>query len=227
MSAIAKLRQRLLDLQEEARQLAPQGRTFVVTVGDTTPQSIAWLSAAAAALALLIPDMFNAYRKKIESLVTLSTPASAVQNVATASAMLHHVVTELDAGTLLSIADSVSAETFEDLLDHAEAYLRKNRKDPAGVLSGVVFEDAARRVYRSVMRKSDKGQEIEQIIIQLTSHPPGGPILTDIRAARARVAAKVRAKATHAQWEELNESDVAETIKFTREFIAANIKEKH
>ena len=148
MPAITKLRQRLLDLQAEVRRLAPQGRTYVVTVGDMAPNRIAWLSAAAAALALLIPDRFNAYRTKIDSLVAFSTSTSAVQDVQTAAAMLQHVVNDLDAGTLLSIADSVSAETFEDLLDHAEAYLKKKRKDPAGVLAGVVFEDAARRVYR-------------------------------------------------------------------------------
>ena len=190
------------------------------------PNRIAWLSAAAAALALLIPDRFNAYRTKIDSLVALSTSTSAVQDVQTAAAMLQHVVNDLDAGTLLSIADSVSAETFEDLLDHAEAYLKKKRKDPAAVLAGVVFEDAARRVYRSVRQQPDKGHEIEQVIVQLTSNPPSRPILTDIQAGRARVAAKVRAKATHAQWDEVNGSDVAETIKFTREFISANIKEK-
>jgi hypothetical protein len=74
------------------------------------------------------------------------------------------------------------------------------------------------------MRKTDKGIEIEQIIIGLQSNPKPNPVLSDVQSVRARVATKLRGKATHAQWDEVDSSDVQETIKFTREFIAANMK---
>jgi hypothetical protein len=42
----------------------------------------------------------------------------------------------------------VAAQTFDDLLDHAEEYLKQRRKEPAGVLTGVVFEDTIRKLCR-------------------------------------------------------------------------------
>ena len=44
-----------------------------------------------------------------------------------------------------------------------------------------------------------------------------------VKAKRARVAAHVRTKATHAQWDEFEVEDVRATIEFTREFVAANL----
>ena len=37
---------------------------------------------------------------------------------------------------------------FDDFLDHGEAYLKAGRKDPAGVIAGVVLEDTIRRICR-------------------------------------------------------------------------------
>lgn len=45
-------------------------------------------------------------------------------------------------------------------------------------------------------------------------------VITVTKAKRARVAADVRTKATHAQWNEFDISDVSATIEITQELIS-------
>ena len=48
-------------------------------------------------------------------------------------------------------------------------------------------------------------------------------ILTGTKAKRARVAADVRTKATHAQWDEFDLADVSATIDITQELISVQL----
>ena len=78
-------------------------------------------------------------------------------------------------------------------------------------------------MYRAVTRKPDKGVDLDKIINALKTLPSGTPILTSIDGKQALVAAGVRTKATHAQWDEVSVSNVESTIKFTREFLQKHL----
>lgn len=134
------------------------------------------------------------------------------------AAVLHSLLADADAGLLASVADRARAEVFDDFLDHAEAYFRDGRKNEAGAISGVVFEDTVRRVCRK-HSITEKGQQLDQLISALAAKGE----LTAVKAKRARAAAAVRTKATHAQWTEFELPDVQATIEFTRELIAAKL----
>ena len=123
-----------------------------------------------------------------------------------------------DSGLLVSVADRARAETFDDFLDHADAYLQGNRDREAGVIAGVVFEDALRRVCRK-NEIVEKERKIDELISTLSSKGE----ISAIQAKRARVAAHVRTKATHAQWDEFGLDDVRATIEFTRELIVSKL----
>jgi hypothetical protein len=58
------------------------------------------------------------------------------------SQVLKNLSADLEAG-LLATAGRVRAETFDDLLEHAKSYVAEGRWQPAGVISGVVFEHRA------------------------------------------------------------------------------------
>jgi hypothetical protein len=49
-------------------------------------------------------------------------------------------------------------------------------------------------------------------------------VLTPTKAKRARVAAHVRTKATHAQWDEFDKGDVQATIEFSEELILNHVE---
>lgn len=118
-------------------------------------------------------------------------------------------------GLLSSIENQTKASVFDDFLDHAKEYLRRKHKNEAGVIAGVVFEDTLRNIYRKMIDSAEKGKTLETLIVDLVHEE----ILTQTKAKRARVAAHVRTKATHAQWDEFDLKDVDTTIDFTEELI--------
>ena len=91
-------------------------------------------------------------------------------------------------------------------------------KNEAGVISGVVFEDTLRNICRD-NEIEESGIPLDQLITELTKYD----VISQIKAKRARVAAHVRTKATHAQWDEFELSDVKTTVEFTEELINANL----
>ncbi len=61
--------------------------------------------------------------------------------------------------------------------------------------------------------------KLDGLISELTNRGE----LSAIKSKRARVAAHVRTKASHAQWGEFELGDVRATIEFTRELVAAKL----
>lgn len=125
---------------------------------------------------------------------------------------------DADAGLIVSVANQASAEVFDDFLEHAVSYLSQTKKNEAGVIVGVVFEDTLRRICR-VHGIVEKDLKLDTLISELSSKGE----LTPIKAKRARAAAHVRTKATHAQWDEFELADLKATIEFTRELIEAKL----
>ncbi len=82
------------------------------------------------------------------------------------------------------------------------------------MLAGVIFEDTIRREceHLGVVQKDVK---LDLLISDLRKRDR----LSDGEAQRARGAATLRAKATHAQWDEFRHGDVVAAIALTRELI--------
>ena len=125
---------------------------------------------------------------------------------------------DIDRGLLSSVADMARAETFDNFLDHAKSYQADGSKQESGVISGVVFEDSLRRVCEKYGIQQ-VGIKLDSLISELAKNG----IISQTKAKRARVAAHVRTKATHAQWDEFDLPDVAVTIDFTEELITNHI----
>ena len=106
------------------------------------------------------------------------------------------------------------ALTFDGFLDHAEHYASVIKKNESGVISGVVFEDAVRRICEN-NQITHKDVKLDSLINELVKIG----VFNALKAKRARVAAHVRTKATHAQWDEFQLEDVNATIQFCRELI--------
>jgi hypothetical protein len=84
------------------------------------------------------------------------------------SALLTGLKGDIEAGMIVDLEARVSGETFDDLLDHAAAYLSEGRHEPAGVLAGVVFEDTIRRL--SAKHGIDPaGKELDSLLNALKS----------------------------------------------------------
>lgn len=212
------LRARIAQLILESSALS-RGNEYGQCVDERQQQLCsAWLTAAHNAVHLACPDPKAPYRQKADK-VALGNHGYVIHSaVGELAAVLQNLLTDADAGLLASVADRARAETFDDFLDHAEAYIKENRKNESGVIAGVVFEDTLRRICTK-LNITEKGVKLDSLISELATRGE----LTTVRAKRARAAADVRTKATHAQWGEFEISDVQATISFTRELIASKL----
>jgi hypothetical protein len=132
--------------------------------------------------------------------------------------LLKNLIKDAKAGLVSSVADHARAEVFDNFLDHAKSYLRAGRKNEAGVIAGVVFEDSLRRVCRK-HKVHEKDESLEDMINALAKLG----VVTATKAKRAKVAAHVRTKATHAQWDEFDIPDVQTTVDFSEELISTHL----
>ncbi|MFZ2525094.1 MAG: hypothetical protein WAW87_07240 [Candidatus Ferrigenium altingense] len=218
MSVEEELRARISQLLDESISLA-KGNEYGQCVEEGQQQRCsAWLTAAQNAVHLACPSIQAPYRAKADKVATSNCGFTIHTAVGELAAILRNLLVDADAGLLASVADRARAETYDDFLDHADAYLRDQRKSEAGVIAGVVFEDTLRRLCRK-LEIVEKGQKLDALISELATRGE----ITAVKAKRARVGADVRTKATHAQWGEFELSDVQATIDFTRELIATKL----
>lgn len=108
-------------------------------------------------LCLICPVPNDAYRKASElilNLAAVSEPSHKGRYVGQITELLKRLLADIDDGLLASVANQARAETFDDLLDHAQSYLDENRKEGSGVLASAVFEDTVRRIGEGHDRKT-------------------------------------------------------------------------
>lgn len=177
----------------------------------------AWLVAAHNVISVLCHTQ-NPYLKHIERVVSDDRGVLINMSVEEIAQTLRNLLDDAKAGLVGSIENQAMGLAFDNFLDHAEEYLKREMKNEAGVLAGVVFEDAIRRI-ASNAQLEQRGAKVDNLISELVRLG----ILSEIKAKRARAAANVRTKASHAQWDEFDSRDVEATISFTQELISERL----
>jgi len=208
------IRRKIQDLFARSLSLATENGTRDM---NYFARCAGWITEALNVTELALPPK-NAYRVGIEE--TAHRPTLTVhQRIASMAAMLGALLPDIDAGLLGDLGNKIRAETFDDFLDHAESYLNESLKMEAGVIAGVVFEDTIRRIYRDKITDDDKGKQIEDLINALARQS----VITGQQSKQAKVAAHVRAKATHALWDEFDLAGVEATIQITKCFLREHL----
>lgn len=217
INAAAERLKHLLELGSELRVGNERGQAKDV---NHAQRCVGFFAPALHAIEMATPSGDNAYRKQAAEIADQSRGRGyrVPTSVGEMTELLGHLLDDVEAGLLTSVANQVRGEVFDDFLEHAEEYANSNMKDQSGVIAGVVFEDTVRRIATN-NNVEQRGQKLDAIISKLNKLN----VLTAIQAKRARVCAGVRTKATHAQWEEVQMTDVEATIIFTRELIVGQI----
>jgi hypothetical protein len=209
---------RISQLIDESRGLAVGNENGQCVEDQQRQECSAWITAAQNAVHLVCASPDAPYRQKADQIASRQHGYVIHAAVGELGAVLRNLMADADAGLLASVADKAGAEAFDDFLDHADVYYRDSRKNEAGVIGGVVFEDTLRRICRK-QDIAEKGLQLDGLISELTNRGE----LSGVKAKRARVAAHVRTKASHAQWDEFELEDVKATIEFTRELISLKL----
>jgi len=173
-----------------------------------------WIASALHIIELITSNKTNDYYLHSKKIADKEYGYIINQQVGELTYLLEYLKNDIKEGLLTSIAERARAETFDNFLDHAQKYYDNNQKNESGVISGVVFEDTIRRICAK-NSIPENGIKLDKLINDLSA----ANIISQVKAKRARVAAHVRTKATHAQWDEFDLAEVEETIKITREFI--------
>jgi hypothetical protein len=218
VNIVEKSRERLMALYQESHFLRVGDASGQTRGAQHLQQCVGWLIAVQNLVHQLVLNPFNPYRARIDLLVGVDRGYLTNEAVGQAAEVLLNLARDLDAGLVNGIVAAAQAEIFDDFLDHADYYLSGKRKEQAGVIAGVVFEDSIRRLSRK-QGAPEAGQKLDALISSLAT----AGSLSQIQAKRARAAASLRTSATHAQWEEFDPSDVRATIDFTRELIRTKL----
>jgi hypothetical protein len=206
----ANVRKKIETLIKRAKALVSVSPEF--KDGDAWMASCAtWEAETHNVVELAVPNPLNAYRRHISR---YSIGGSYSERMQIISTMLEALLNDIDAGLLTALGNKVRAETFDNFLDHAEEYRRKGYKDRAGVIAGVVFEDAVRKIYTDKTGPHG-GQQLEDLINGLAKQD----LITGQQSKQAKVASHVRTQATHARWEEFDLEGVDATIAITKTFL--------
>ena len=176
----------------------------------------AWLTAVGNIVFQLVREPASPYRRVID--YGGAAPGSSLYRLRLVAAIVEQLLVDMEQGLVASVVEQARAEAFDDFLDHAQSYADGDRMMEASVIAGVVFEANLRRVHRKLIG-DDKGIKLDILIAALAKLGK----LTALDAKRARTAAHVRNKATHAQWNELNMGGVKETIAFARELLRTHL----
>lgn len=210
------VKKRIEQLLEQSSHLTLAGNDGCAVDDRQRQECSAWMASAQNAFYLVCDSQHAPYRMRADQVVNKQHGWRINSAVGELAALLRNLLIDAEAGLLTSVADRARAEAFDDFLDHADAYFADGRKNESGVIAGVVFEDTLRRICRKE-GIAEKGLKLDGLISELTNRGE----LSAIKAKRARVAAHVRTKASHAQWDEFELADVRATIEFTRELVAA------
>jgi len=178
-----------------------------------------WIASTINIIELITSGLSKAYIDRSKKIAEKDYGYIINQQVGELTSLLENLKCDIQDGLLISIVDRVRAETFDNFLDHAQSYYNEDKKKESGVIAGVVFEDTIRRMCTR-NNISETGNKLDSLINELAKVN----IITPIKAKRARVAAHVRTKATHAQWDGFELNDVEETIKVTRDFIENHLE---
>jgi hypothetical protein len=145
------LRDRLLELVAEGLEIrdrveaSADGRTLTRT---DYQKSRAWLAAALQKIDLISGSTKTAYTRLASQAAQEQEWGGIADTVGEVAETLRHMVADIDAGLLGSVSDQARAETFDNFLEHGQAYLSDGKVREAGVIVGVVFGDAIRRICR-------------------------------------------------------------------------------
>ena len=215
---------RIKALIEQGMPLSPVGKEGHALLYEEDQAISGWLTSATHAVELIFGSSLNAYTKQCISILAKYDTSDArgaragstrSECVGAMVSVLENLLADVEAGLISSLEDRIRAETFDDFLDHAEQYHKEGRKE-SGVIAGVVFEDTIRRIAQN---NEIAVRHLETTINDLVKRG----VITATKAKRAKSAAHVRTKATHAEWDEFDLKDVSDTINFTRELIAAHL----
>ncbi len=120
---------------------------------------------------------------------------------------------EWEKGFARKIDYILAAETFDDFLDHADTYHKRDRKIESSVLASAVLEDTIKKI--ALKNNVTAKKSLEDTINELVK----ADVFNPVKSKRVKAYVGTRNRAFHAKWDEFDIKDVGEMIKGVHELI--------
>jgi hypothetical protein len=208
------IKQKLTDLVKRARY----ANDNLSGSGNDADSWEGWLTEALHVVELIFPNPNAVYRSRVDEAAE-DYSEDIEDRVRNIGSMLRGLLSDIELGLIVNLVSKIRAEAFDDFLDHAESYRSAGKKNEAGVIAAVVFEDTVRRVFRGKVGQDDAGKPLEELINALAR----AQVITGQQSKQAKVVSHVRTKATHAQWDEFDMAGVDATIYITRRLLGEQL----
>lgn len=132
--------------------------------------------------------------------------------------ILINVYEDWQTGLLRQFEYIVSAENFDQFLQHAEQYHRGGKHMESGVLVSTVFEDSLKKVAKR-NGIDPAGLSSQEVIDRLRD----ADVITPVHARRLEESAALRNKALHAEWNEFDLRDVGSVLRTVNDLIQQHL----
>lgn len=182
-------------------------------------ECVGWIAAVMHLMSIISTAYKGSYFASAESIASNDRGFMIPTQVGDLTELLLHAQADIAAGLMQSLTNSISAEAFDDLLDHAESYLSNNSVEGASVLATAVLEDTVRKIC-----KANDIEHKETTLDPMITELQKAHVVTSIVAKRLRSGAGVRNSALHARWEEISIDDIKMTIYLVRELITRHLQ---
>jgi hypothetical protein len=126
-----------------------------------------------------------------------------------------------DAGLLVSRELLIAADAFEGFLEQADYLLSEHYKDAAAVLVGGVLESTLRKICDVHGVPYGPKDTIEPLNVALAKQTP--PLYNKLVQKQITAWADLRNNAAHAHYDRYEEGNVADMLKWVREFAARHL----
>ena len=215
-----ELEQRLIELVDEGQRLVSSlprdkyGPQYWVQEGRIAEYQ-KWLGSTANLL-ILVDQSNGVFASECDKLMNDKDHNSGISSriVQKMHGLLTSAQEEWKRGLLRKVEYLVTAEAFDDFLDHASVYHKGNKKTESSVLASAVLEDTIKKIANKNNIDS-KGKSLDPLIDELVKNE----VITPVKAKRIKGFAAVRNHALHAEWEEFDIKDVGQLISGVRELI--------
>jgi len=202
-----QVRERLAALIEKGQQVMAierNARLFIEMHAEWRSQST-----------VLLRQIFgttHAYTENFEALVSARRSISATEGLG----ILRAALDDVEQGYLSTLEEMASAEVFADFLEQADHLLSHGYSAPAASLAGAVLENGL----RSLAERNDIAVKARDDLSALNSKIAAKGVYNRLRQKQVAVWIDVRNAADHGRFDDFRESDVADLIRGTRDFLA-------
>ncbi|HOI77773.1 MAG TPA: hypothetical protein PLI06_09225 [Methanofastidiosum sp.] len=216
-------------IKEEIEELIREGKE-IIRISSNSPadlkgSNLSWISSWVTKTGHLIlsvvtkeSEFYKQYSSRLDEKDFYGIHSNHYVHLIPILGSLEALYDALNKGLLGDVRNYIRAEIFTDFLEMAEYFLKKEKKDPAAILIGVVLEDSLRKIAITnnidIFKDNEKYKNLDALNQELYSKG----IYNLLINKQITSYGEIRNKAVHANFDKYELKDVERMLSFVKDF---------